>query len=74
MYDCITAKLSEKNIDDLRTFSNKIYDNFGCWKTAVTNNDWTIDRAKFFVGTDGHRSLLGRDFSDKLEFSSHNNY
>ena len=46
----------------LKTFSNELIQTLGILQTSIRSNNWYANPIEIQVVTDGHRSLLGRDF------------
>ena len=66
MFNCAQSQWSEKRPLELKSFSNDIVQPLGALKTPVKCNDWSIQKAKITVVSDGFRPILGRDLFDQL--------
>ena len=66
MFNCAQSQWSEKRPLELKSFSNDIVQPLGTLKTPVKCNDWSIQKAKITVVSDGFRPILGRDLFDQL--------
>ena len=66
MFNCMQAQWSEKKPLELKSFSYDIVETLGTLKTAVSCNDWKIQKAKITVVADGFRPILGLDLFDQL--------
>ena len=66
MFNCTQSQWSEKRPLELKSFSNDIVQPLGTLKTPVKCNDWSIQKAKITVVSDGFRPILGRDLFDQL--------
>ena len=59
----------------MKTFFNELIQTLGILQTSIRSNNWYANLIEIQVVTDGHCSLLGRDFFPALELSiqqSHN--
>ena len=58
--------ISKQTPSQLQTFSNELIQVEGKIQASITSNGWTCDSATFTVVADGLKSLIGRDFFDRL--------
>ena len=54
--------IREANPKQLKTFSNEPNSTLGILQTSIQSNNWYANPIEIQLVTDGHRSLLGRDF------------